>query len=55
MATLDFVRAYIDDLLCITKGSQEDHLDKLGLVLTRLQDTALKVNAGKSFFCAVET
>jgi hypothetical protein len=55
MATLEFVRAYIDDLLCITKGSLEDHLVKLGLVLTRLQDAGLKVNAGKSFFCAVET
>ena len=55
MATLEFVRAYIDDLLCITKGSLEDHLAKLGLVLTRLQDAGLKVNAGKSFFCAVET
>jgi hypothetical protein len=32
MATLEFVRAYIDDLLCITKGSLEDHLAKLGLV-----------------------
>ena len=47
MATLEFVRTYIDDLLCITKGSLEDHLAKLGLVLTRLQDAGLKVNAGK--------
>ena len=26
---LDFVRAYIDDLLCLTKGTFEDHLEKL--------------------------
>ena len=26
---LDFVRAYINDLLCITKGDYQDHLDKL--------------------------
>ncbi len=29
MATLEYVRAYIDDLLVITKGSLDDHLDKL--------------------------
>eukprot|EP00956_Cyclotella_meneghiniana_P039890 scaffold181967_cov46-Cyclotella_meneghiniana.AAC.1 len=37
MSTLEFVRAYIDGLLCITKGSFEDHLDKLREVLRRLQ------------------
>ena len=55
MATLEFVRAYIDDLLCITKGTLEDHLAKLELVLSRLQDANLKVNAHKSNFCAIET
>eukprot|EP00804_Cyclotella_cryptica_P003931 CCRYP_016112-RA/>CCRYP_016112-RA protein AED:0.26 eAED:0.27 QI:0/-1/0/1/-1/1/1/0/276 len=55
MATLEFVRAYIDDLLCITKGTLEDHLAKLELVLSRLQDANLKVNARKSNFCAIET
>jgi hypothetical protein len=55
MATLEFVRAYIDDLLCITKGDFEDHLAKLKLVLQRLQDANLKVNAVKSNFCAIET
>ena len=33
MATLDFVRTYLDDLLCITKGNLEDHLNKLREVL----------------------
>eukprot|EP00804_Cyclotella_cryptica_P018017 CCRYP_008298-RA/>CCRYP_008298-RA protein AED:0.45 eAED:0.45 QI:0/0/0/0.5/0/0/2/0/240 len=42
MAALEFVRAYIDDLLCITKGTLEDHLAKLELVLSRLQDANLK-------------
>eukprot|EP00804_Cyclotella_cryptica_P015316 CCRYP_005412-RA/>CCRYP_005412-RA protein AED:0.35 eAED:0.35 QI:0/0/0/1/0/0/3/0/568 len=28
MATLEFVRTYLDDLLCISKGSLEDHLNK---------------------------
>jgi hypothetical protein len=43
MATLEFVRAYIDELLCITKGYFDDHLAKLKLVLQRLQDVNLKV------------
>ena len=45
MSTLKFVRAYIDDLLCITKGSFEDHLNKLREVLTRLQGEGLPANA----------
>ena len=50
MSGLEFVRAYIDDLLCITKGDWDDHLDKLDKVFQRLQDAGLKVNANKSFF-----
>jgi hypothetical protein len=44
-------RAYIDDLLVITRGTLEDHLDKLGEVLRRLREAGLKVNAAESFFC----
>jgi hypothetical protein len=54
METLEYVRAYIDDLLCITRGTLEDHLDKLEEVLRRLRDRRLKVNAAKSFFCTHE-
>ena len=54
MQELEFVRAYIDDLLCITKGSFEDHLEKLGMVLDRLRQAGLKVNAKKSFFAKGE-
>ncbi len=36
--------------MCITRGSLEDHLDKLEEVLKRLGDAGLKVNAAKSFF-----
>jgi hypothetical protein len=32
MEGLDFVRAYIDDLLAISNGTFEDHLEKLELV-----------------------
>ena len=49
-AGLDFARAYIDDLLVLSTGNFEDHLDKLEQVLSRLQEAGLKVNASKSFF-----
>ena len=39
MVALNFVRAYIDDLLCITKGSLDDRLSKLRKVLIRLRRT----------------
>eukprot|EP00804_Cyclotella_cryptica_P011980 CCRYP_004452-RA/>CCRYP_004452-RA protein AED:0.26 eAED:0.42 QI:0/0/0/1/0/0/3/0/454 len=55
MATLEFVRTYLDDLLCISKGNLEDHLTKLRRVFIRLQDADLTVNARKSSFCAMET
>ena len=42
---------HVDDLLCITRRTLEDHLDKLEEVLRRLRDAGLKVNAVKSFFC----
>ncbi len=35
MATLEYIRAYIDDLLVITKGSLDDHLDILKQVFIR--------------------
>ncbi len=36
MASLKYVRAYIDDLLVITQGSLDDHLNKLEAVFIRL-------------------
>ncbi len=55
MATLEYVRAYIDNLLVITKGSLDDHLDKLKQVFIQLCNEGLKINATKSVFCAQET
>ncbi len=55
MVALEFVQAYIDDLLCITKGSLDDHLSKLRQVFIRLRCTGMKVNAPKCSFCATET
>ncbi len=54
MATLEFIRTYLDDLLIITKGSLEDHLEKLSMVLIRLQEAGLGINANKSNFCTLE-
>ena len=48
-ADLETVRAYIDDLLLLTKGDWSNHLAELEVVLTRLQDAGLKVNIRKSF------
>jgi hypothetical protein len=50
MHDLEFVRAYIDDLLVLSSGNWTDHLEKLDEVLTRLEKAGLKVNAKKSFF-----
>ena len=50
MMDLEYVRAYIDDLLILSNGNWQDHLDKLDEVLTRLGQAGLKVNGRKSFF-----
>ncbi len=44
----------MDDLLIITKGILNKHLQKMETVLTRLRDAGLKVNSAKSLFCAHE-
>ena len=54
MSDLEYVRAYIDDLLVLTSSTWEDHLDKLRVVLQRLHEAGLKVNARKSFFGKAE-
>jgi hypothetical protein len=43
------------DLLIITRGILDEHLQKMKTVLTRLHDAGLKVNVAKSLFCAHET
>jgi len=51
---LEFVKVYIDDLLVLSAGSFDDHLEKLGQVLQRLHEKGFQVNAAKSKFCALE-
>jgi hypothetical protein len=54
MEDLEYVQAYLDDFLCISRSSLEDHLEKLKEVLRRLCDAGLKVNAEKMTFCALK-
>ena len=54
MHDLEYVRAYIDDLLILTSGDLRDHLDKLDEVFRRIREAGLKVNANKSFFARGE-
>ncbi len=54
MTGLEFARAYIDDLLVVSKGGFDTHLDHLEQVLTRLAEAGLKINASKSSFCKDE-
>jgi len=49
-AGFDYVRAYIDDLLVLTKGDWHEHLAKLDSVLQRLQEAGLKINIQKCSF-----
>ena len=46
---LPFVYVYIDDLL-VASATQEEHLEHLRLVLERLQDHGILINAAKSTF-----
>ncbi len=54
MEYLEYVQAYMDDLLCISSNSLEDHLEKLEEVLRQLCNVGLKVKAEKSTFCTLE-
>ena len=54
MATLESVQIYLDDLLIIINAGLEDHLEKLSILLSRLQDAGLRINANKLNFCTLE-
>ncbi len=50
MAGIDFVQTYLYDLLGLMTVDWDDHLEKIEVVLSRLKDEGLKINAKKSFF-----
>jgi hypothetical protein len=54
MKSLEYVRAYLDDLNCIFRSSLQDHLEKLEEVLRRFCDAGLKDNAEKLTFSTLE-
>jgi RNase H-like domain found in reverse transcriptase/Reverse transcriptase (RNA-dependent DNA polymerase) len=45
-----FIQTYIDNLLTLTKGTFEDHLEKLKRVLHHLRQAGLKIYGNKLFF-----
>ena len=47
MCDLEYVRTYIDDVIAITTGNWDDHLEKLEEILKQLADAGLKINAKK--------
>ena len=53
MVALEFVRTYLNDLVCITKSSLDDHLNHLRLVCNRLEEAVVS-QCPKSKFCAIE-
>lgn len=51
---LDYVRAYIDDILITSSSSFEEHMEKLDTVLTRLEQAGFRANVRKCFFAQTE-
>jgi Reverse transcriptase (RNA-dependent DNA polymerase) len=49
---MEYVKAYLDDLLILTHKSFNDHLTKLEMVLARLSTAGMRINASKSKFFA---
>ena len=53
-SVFEFIEAYINDLLIITKGDWYYHLNKLEIVPQKLKFKGLKCNIKKSFFGKTE-
>jgi Reverse transcriptase (RNA-dependent DNA polymerase) len=51
---MDYVKAYLDDLLILTNKSFNGHLTNLEMVLARLSTAGMRINASKSKFFAEE-
>src|SRR5688572_21723003 len=54
MIGLEFARAYLDDLLIISKTDFIEHLEHLEVTLSRLSEAGLKIKASKCSFCKTE-
>ena len=45
---MEYVKAYLDDLLILTNKSFNDHLTKLEMVLARISTAGMRINASES-------
>jgi Reverse transcriptase (RNA-dependent DNA polymerase) len=54
MVGLDFVRAYLDDVLVATKGSYQEHILNLEQVFQKLDTANLRINIEKCTFATLE-
>jgi hypothetical protein len=54
LGDLDFVKIYLDDVIITSNGSFADHMEKVRLVLERLNKANFRVNLKKSFFAQEE-
>ena len=51
---LESVRAFMDDLLVVSRGTYEEHLQELAIVMKRLAKAGLKCKIDKCLFCEPE-
>ena len=49
MICIEYVRAYIDNLISISNGNFEDHLNKIKIVLKKLKAAGFKIKAENHF------
>ena len=54
LGDLSYVNVYLDDILVLTNGTYKDHLQKLQVILARLQTYGFRANLKKSFFATKE-
>ena len=50
----EFICAYMDDILILTKGDCTDHVQKLELMLNKMKEKGLNCNIERSFFIQTE-
>ena len=51
---MSYVLVYIDDILIITKGIFERHLEAVKKVLVKLLKVGMQLNVDKSYFATIE-
>ena len=54
MEGLEFAQTYLDNLLCLSRGSFEEHLKDVEKIVKRLRIANLRINADKLSFSKTE-